>query len=118
MYIIKPNYLNPKMNAITTSLNIDQFGRDLSLRKSAVQIEAEKYINEIRAKLKVMSWAEYTMELEEEEERQQEEEKRQQEEEKRKKKEKERALTLAADQKRKALLAQGKYDLEEGEILE
>jgi hypothetical protein len=97
------------MNATITT--IDQFGRDLSLRKTANQIDAEKWMNEIRTKLKTMSWAEYSYEAEEEEERQLEEETRQ-------RLEKERAKNHAAAQQRKALLAKGEYELEDGEIIE
>jgi hypothetical protein len=101
------------MNAIntTTTNNIDQFGRDLSLRKTAAQIECEKWMNELRIKMKTMSWAELSYEEEEEEERQLEEENRQ-------RLEKERAKNHAAAQQRKALLAKGEYELEDGEIIE
>lgn len=99
------------MTSVSETTNIDEFGRDMSLRKTANEIASENFINEITNKLKNMSWAEYTYELEEEEERKQEEEKRFQE-------EKERVVRLAADQERKILLAKGEYDLEEGEILE
>ena len=96
------------MNANT---NTDQFGRDLALRKTAEQQDYEKWINEIRAKLKTMSWAEYTYELEEEEERQLEEENRV-------RLEKERVKNAAQAEKLKVLISKGEYELEEGEILE
>jgi hypothetical protein len=108
MFIYLQSTLILKMNAIT---NIDQFGRDLSLRRTPNQIAFDKYMNDIRQKLKTMSWAELTYEAEEEEERLQAEAKRQ-------RLEKERAQNYAVSQQRKALLAKGEYELEDGEIIE
>jgi hypothetical protein len=96
------------MNANT---NTDEFGRDLSMRKSGEKQEYERWINEIRTKLKTMSWAEYTYEQEEEEERQLEEENRE-------RLEKERVKNAAQAEKLKELISKGEYELEDGEVIE
>lgn len=108
MDVILLSYLILKMNA---NQNTDEFGRDLAFRKTAEQQEYDKFINEIQAKLKVMSWAEYSYELEEEEERQLEEENRVRLEE-------ERVKIAAQAEKLKELISKGEYELEEGEIIE
>jgi hypothetical protein len=112
MHLLFKHY--SKMNSTlftTNNTTIDEFGRDLSLRKSAEDREYERWISDLHKKMKTMSWAEIEWEEEEEEERRLEEQKR-----KEQKIEKEKFAAVAA--KRKALLAQGNYDLEEGEVLE
>ena len=100
---------------MTSSINIDEFGRDISLRN---EIAANLFITQLRNKFANKSWAEICYEEEEEEERQREEEERQREEEERQREE-ERAKELKEQtEMRKALLSEGKYELEEGEILE
>jgi phage protein D len=104
------------MNPIT--YNIDEFGRDMSLHKTLLEIENDKYIKNLFAKFKTMSWAEINYELEEEEEQQKEEEEQQKEEETRQRLEKEKAKNDALTLERKALIAKGEYELEEGEIID
>jgi hypothetical protein len=93
---------------------IDEFGRDLTLRLDSW----ECYMNKITRKLKTMSWADYCYEIEEEEERELEEAKRVQMQELEERKRVQRAKDLLVDQQRKVLLAKGNYELEEGEIFE
>jgi len=93
---------------------IDEFGRDLSLRLT----DCEKFINEIRQKFKTMSWADICYEADEEEERELEAKQKIQMQELEEIKRVQRAKDLLVDQQRKALLAKGDYELEEGEILE
>jgi hypothetical protein len=110
---------------MSVNQQIDEFGRDMTLRLDSW----DRYMNEITRKLKTMSWAEFSYEAEEEEERELEAKqkiKMQELEAKQKIKMQEleeikrvqRAKDLLVDQQRKALLAKGDYELEEGEILE
>ena len=90
----------------------DEFGRDLSLKKSDKNIDldylnqqaAKNFIEELYKKFKGMSWSEITFAIEDEEE--EEEQKIQHE--KNKNNDKERLKMYKA----------GNYELEEGEILE
>jgi len=106
------------------TIQYDEFGRDLSLRgrkDTQKQKEANEEANEeaiskaneeaadlfmtaLFNKFKVMSWAEINYEEEEEEEEREREENRK----------KYKAIT----EERKLLIDAGKYELEEGEILE
>jgi hypothetical protein len=94
-------------NANTIQSNIDEFGRDLSLKpeKQATSL----YVPFDR--FKGMSWAEITYLVEDEEE-----EERQKEEEKEKQAEREELRKALAE--RKQLYEQGLYELEEGEELD
>ncbi len=97
--------LNEKMS--TQVSNIDEFGRDLSLRETKNQKaynEALDYMAEICRKYAGMSWAEISFAEEEEEE------------EENRKKEAQRLNDLANT--RRYLYMIGEYELEEGEILE
>ena len=86
------------MNASTNqNITVDEFGRDDSLRYNK---KISDYIDMIIYKFKTMSWVDVCDELDEEEER-----------------ERENELKKLND-KRKALLAAGQYELEEGEIIE
>jgi hypothetical protein len=98
------------MNLINQT-NIDEFGRDLTLRKTPEQRQYEEWINNLRLKMKTMSWAEMEWEAEEEEELRLEEEKRIHE-------EIERIKFQVIAKQRLQLLAKGNYELEEGELLE
>ena len=95
-------------NAITTQNNIDEFGRDLSLKP-------EKQVTSLFGgaldRFKGMSWAEicYLVEDEEEEEMQREQDKVKQA-------EREELRKVLAE--RKQLYEQGLYELEEGEELD
>jgi hypothetical protein len=106
--LITTNAFKMSSNAITTKVNIDEFGRDLSLKP-------EKQVTSIFGKaldrFKGMSWAEicYLIEDEEEEERQREQDKVKQA-------EREELRKTLAD--RKQLYEQGLYELEEGEELD
>ena len=92
------------MNSHTTTIIIDEFGRDISLRR---QTETVDTFTALLEKFKSMSWADISWAIEEEEERVAEIQ------------EKERAKEIETIVKeRKELLSKGKYDLEEGEILE
>ena len=102
------------------TIQYDEFGRDLSLRErkdTQKQKEANQefiskeneeaahlFMTALFNKFKVMSWAEINYEEEEEEEEREREENRK----------KYKAIT----EERKLLVDAGKYELEEGEILE
>ena len=113
--LITTNAFKMSSNAITTKVNIDEFGRDLSLKP-------EKQVTSIFGgaldRFKGMSWADicYLIEDEEEEERQKEEEERQKEVNKVKQAEREELRKALAE--RKKLYEQGLYELEEGEELD
>jgi hypothetical protein len=98
------------MSSITKTVenNIDEFGRDLSLKPEK---QVTSIFDDYYARFKGMSWAEisYLIEEEEEVERKKEEEKVMQAE------REELCKTLA---ERKQLHQQGLYELEEGEELE
>jgi hypothetical protein len=97
-------------NKLTTTIvdsNIDEFGRDLSLKYKPYTSIFGNYLE----RFKGMSWAEMDYLLEEEEE----EEKRKEEEEKRNIEREELRKELAA---RKKLYERGLYELEEGEELD
>jgi N-methylhydantoinase B/oxoprolinase/acetone carboxylase alpha subunit len=92
---------------------IDEFGRDMLLRnpKHVQDHQAYTYITSIRKLLETMSWAELTFLEEEEEERKKEElEKLEQK--------KQAEKNKKHDLQRKTLLVQGKYELEDGEVVE
>jgi len=95
----------------TTEQNIDEFGRDLSLRYPVYKPIKSEYLN----RFKGMSWAEITYLVEDE----QEEEERLQKE---IADEIQRQCELAARREeaiiKRKLLEQGLYELEEGEIFE
>jgi hypothetical protein len=113
--LITTNAFKMSSNAITTQNNIDEFGRDLSLKP-------EKQVTSIFGKaldrFKGMSWAEicYLVEDEEEEEMQREQEEMQREQDKVKQAEREELRKVLAE--RKQLYEQGLYELEEGEELD
>jgi DNA-binding transcriptional MerR regulator len=92
----------------TTQTNIDEFGRDLSLKQEK---QVTSLFGEYTARFKGMSWAEITWLLEDEEE-----EERQREQYKVKQAESEELRKALAE--RKQLHQQGLYELEEGEELE
>ena len=106
--LITTNAFKMSSNAITTQNNIDEFGRDLSLKP-------EKQVTSLFGgaldRFKGMSWAEicYLVEDEEEEEMQREQDKVKQA-------EREELRKVLAE--RKQLYEQGLYDLEEGEELD
>ena len=112
--LITTNAFKMSSNAIT-KVNIDEFGRDLSLKP-------EKQVTSIFGgaldRFKGMSWADicYLIEDEEEEERQKEEEVRKREEDKVRQAEREELRKALAE--RKQLYEQGLYELEEGEELD
>lgn len=98
--------------------NVDEFGRDLSLReRNQTEIARKNYeaacdfMAEWRRKYAGMSWADITFAIEEEEE---EEERKRLEEQKKKEKEK----YLCLDNERRQLYTIGEYELEEGELFE
>jgi len=96
------------------SNNIDEFGRDLSLRPK----QYKSIFGDILDRFKGMSWAEmsYMEEEEEEERKRKEDEVKRKEDEKKKLVEREQfRKELAA---RKKLVQQGLYELEEGEVLD
>jgi len=102
------------------SVQTDSFGRDPSLR---IKENVDKYIiSKYRESLvkiySTMSWVDIDIFVSEEEERQLEYKKRCE----KKESDKQRAIKQRDDQvqaeKRKALLINGMYDLEDGEILE
>ena len=99
---------------MSVNQQIDEFGRDMTLRLDSW----DRYMNEITRKLKTMSWAEFSYEAEEEEERELEAKQKIKMQELEEIKRVQRAKDLLVDQQRKALLAKGDYELEEGEILE
>lgn len=89
-----------------TILNVDEFGRDLSLRKPKLTTP-----NYCVSNFKGMSWADICDFIEEEEERSKyiyEENKRQ----------KELAILRKIHAERKILFQKGEYELEEGEVLD
>jgi len=87
------------MNA-NNQTNIDEFGRDISLRNKQLEQEIFKFIEDFRDKMKTMSWAEICYEEDEAEEEEQ------------------RVKNNAKTLERKTLLERGQYELEEGEVLE
>lgn len=106
--LITTNAFKMSSNAITTKVNIDEFGRDLSLKPEK---QVTSLFDEYIARFKGMSWAEisYLIEDEEEEERQRELDKV---------KQAEREELRKALAERKQLYEQGLYELEEGEELD
>jgi len=106
--LITTNAFKMSSNAITTKVNIDEFGRDLSLKPEK---QVTSLFDEYIARFKGMSWAEisYLIEDEEEEERQKELDKV---------KQAEREELRKALAERKQLYEQGLYELEEGEELD
>jgi hypothetical protein len=106
--LITTNAFKMSSNTITTKVNIDEFGRDLSLKP-------EKQVTSLFGgaldRFKGMSWAEicYLIEDEEEEEVQREQDKV---------KQVEREELRKALAERKQLYEQGLYELEEGEELD
>ena len=106
--IINRNAFKMSSNANTTQNNIDEFGRDLSLK-------LEKPVTSIYGssltRFKGMSWADITYLIEEEEE-----EEKQREEDKVKQVKTEELRKILTE--RKQLYEQGLYELEEGEELD
>ena len=96
---------------------LDIFGRDQRLRSVDEQAlcSADKYITLLTNMLKNMSWYEISVAFEDEEERKKQEQVERQRIERRTQ---EQPRIQAITDKRKALLAAGQYELEEGEILE
>ena len=88
-------------NAEEPVRNVDEFGRDLDMRKTKTEIEFEK-VAESLARFKGMSWAEMNWLIEDEEE------------------EEANKVLREQDMARKALWQskQTDYELEEGEIFE
>ena len=113
--LITTNAFKMSSNAITTKVNIDEFGRDLSLKPEQ---QVTSIFGGALDRFKGMSWADicYLIEDEEEEERQKEEEERQKEVNKVKQAEREELRKALAE--RKQLYEQGLYELEEGEELD
>jgi len=96
-----------KMNS-NTAIEIDEFGRDVTLRKQESLFDNNTILSQdIMERYKKMSWAEISWEIEEEEERIKEIEENERQ-----------KVYKAIDSERKELLTEGKYELEEGEILE
>jgi len=91
-------------NANTTQSNIDEFGRDLSLKPKK---QVTSIFGDLLERFKGMSWAEMAYLIEDEEEDEKEKERQTEREELRK--------VLA---ERKQLHQQGRYELEEGEELD
>ena len=120
--LITTNAFKMSSNAITTQNNIDEFGRDLSL-KLEKSVTSFIYGSSLAARFQVarfkgMSWADitYLIEEEEEEEKQREAEEKQREEDKvRQVKTEELRKILAV---RKQLHQKGLYELEDGEELD
>jgi len=100
--------------------NIDEFGRDTLLRNVVElnNIYMENYIQFLMNFVKKHSWAELDYALEEEEERQKEAQEKRKQLEERERKMRELPAIRAQTEQRKALLAKGDYELEEGEIFE
>jgi hypothetical protein len=97
---------------MTEVLNVDEFGRDLDLRKNVKNRRGSgDYVTGLLKKYKGMSWAEMTFAIEEEEE---EEELRKVEEERKK----ESQRLKKEDEERRYLYIIGQYELEEGEVFE
>ena len=92
---------------------IDEFGRDMLLRnpKQIQDHQAYTYITHIKTLLKTMSWAELTYLEDEEDERRKKENEKQA-------RKKQEESNKKHDLRRKTLLAEGNYDLEDGEIVE
>jgi hypothetical protein len=82
--------------------NVDEFGRDLDMRKTKAEIEYEKATESLLSRFKGMSWAEMTWLIEDEEE------------------EEANKVLREQDMARKALWQskQADYELEEGEVFE
>jgi len=85
-----------------TSINIDEFGRDLSLKPK--QYDFKSIFGTTLDRYKGMSWAEINWLIEDEEEEE--------------RKAAERVELLKAHEERKKLYQQGLYELEEGEELD
>lgn len=100
---------------MTEVLNVDEFGRDLSLRNKENLKAAEDFIGYYLSKYKGMSWADMTYAIEEEEE---EEELRKLEEQRKKEAEELRQRNKQESERRRYLYAIGEYELEEGEVFE
>lgn len=99
---------------MTEVLNVDEFGRDLSLRNKENLKAAEDFIGYYLSKYKGMSWADMTYAIEEEEE----EELRKLEEQRKKEAEELRQRNKQESERRRYLYAIGEYELEEGEVFE
>jgi hypothetical protein len=95
--------MNFQTTTATTNVEVDEFGRDLSLKCNTV---FKQVFEDIFGRFKGMSWAEIDYLVEEEDE---------QEEQQRQIVKNEALKTMTVE--RRALLLRGQYELEEGEEL-